>query len=91
MTDRPHPQYEITHQSKSTEPDETGALQDTWHVHYETPSGTRSWVKLPATHYTPRNVHEAISNEMRAIEGVHALGDGTVPPAHDGPPAWMPV
>lgn len=87
MADNPHPQYDITHQVKSVEPDEAGNLKDTWHVHYVTPSGTKSWIKLPADYYTPRNVHNAISEEMAAIEQVHALGDGTVPPAHDGPPA----
>lgn len=85
MADAPHPQYEVTHQNKSTEPDAAGNLTDVWHVHYTSPSGTKSWVKVPAEFYTPRNVHDAIMNEMQSVEQVHALGDGSPPPAHTPP------
>lgn len=85
MADAPHVQYRVVHQHKSVEPDETGNLRPQWRIHYESPSGTRSYVDLPAEHYTPRNVHDAISQEMSTIEAVNAL-DGTKPPPLQGEP-----
>lgn len=82
MADTAHPQYEVLSQSKTVEPDEQGNLKTVWRVHYQSPSGTKSWIDLPAEYYTPRNVHDAIANEMHAIERVHALGNGQPPPPH---------
>lgn len=80
MSDTPHPQYQVLSQSKTVEPDEQGNLQDRWRVHYESPSGTKSYVDIPAAYYTPRNVHDAIVHEMSTVEQVHALGQGPPPP-----------
>jgi hypothetical protein len=85
MADTPHPQYEVISQSKTVEPDEQGNLKDQWRVHYQSPSGTKSYVDVPADYYTPRNVHDAIAHEMSTIEAVHGLGQGPPPPAHEAP------
>lgn len=80
MADTPHPQYEVISQRKTTQPDGKGGFHDMWRIHYRTPSGTDSYVDMPATHYTAENVHTAIAHEMKHIEDVHGLGTGHAPP-----------
>lgn len=80
MADTPHVQYEVTHQSKGMEPDGHGSFVPTFTVHYKTADGVESHIKMPATHYTARNVHEAIQHEATTIAQVAALGQGAPPP-----------
>ena len=78
----PHPQYRILHQVKAMESDGRGGFEPHFTVHYETPSGVQSYVKVPAHSYTPRNVHDQIAHELDLIERTHQLGSGP-PPQHE--------
>lgn len=62
-------------QSKQSEPDGNGGFHDVFHIAFTTPSGTRTHVKLPASHYDAANAAAAIHHETRAVESVHALAD----------------
>jgi ribosomal protein S6 len=46
----------------------------TWTVHYESPSGTKSYVEIPAHEYSAENVAKAIQAESAEIEKVHDMG-----------------
>lgn len=80
MADAPHVQYEITHQSVAMEPDGHGNFHKVHTTHFRTANGTESFVKHPHTHYTARNVHDAIQAEVDRIHQVASLGHGPPPP-----------
>lgn len=81
MADNPHPQYTVTGQSFATEPNGSGGYQQVATVHFQTASGDTAHVKVPITHYTARNVHDAISALSTRMEQVRSLNGSTVPPA----------
>jgi hypothetical protein len=68
-------------QTKSTEADGKGGMQDTWKVHFTTPSGVRTHVKIPATEYSKENAAAAMAHEMNTVEGVQSLEGQPLPPA----------
>jgi len=68
-------------QEKAAEPDGNGKLHDVWTIHFTTPSGTRTHVKVPATYYTADNVADLMHHEMTHVEGVHALEGQPLQPA----------
>ena len=80
-------QFEITHQHVATEPDGQGGFSEHYKVHFKTPSGTHSHIKVKREHYTARNVHNLVSTEAHLIEQVHALDGLTVPEHETEPPA----
>lgn len=80
MADSPHPTYAVTGQSFATEPNGQGGYQQTATVHFTTASGDTAHVKVPMTHYTARNVHDAIAAQAARMEQVRALGSGPPPP-----------
>lgn len=82
MADNVEPGYEVTGMVKRPEPNEQGDIHDVWTVHYQTDSGVKSHVKLPATHMTAANVHTLISHERKHIHAVQNLG--TNPPPVEG-------
>ena len=82
MVDTPHPQYAVTGQSFGTEPDGQGGYHQVATVHFVTASGDRSHVSVPVTHYTARNVHDAINSLATRMEQVRSLGSGP-PPSHE--------
>lgn len=84
MTDTPHPQYAVTGQSFTTEPNGSGGYEQTATVHFVTASGDAAHVKLPMTHYTARNVHDAITAQATRMEQVRNLNGVNVPP-HENP------
>ena len=84
MADSPHPTYAITGQTFATEPNGQGGYQQTATVHFVTASGDASHVKLPVTHYTARNVHDAVSAMATRMEQVRSL-NGSNPPPHENP------
>lgn len=81
MTDTPHAQYDIISQEKSAEIGADGQLHDVWKVTYRTPSGTTSYIRIPASEYTAENVAADILHEMSHIEQVHAAGRPGAHPA----------
>jgi hypothetical protein len=83
MADVPHPQYAVTGQQFGIEPTGTGGYQDTATVHFVTASGDAAHVKIPMTHYTARNVHDAIQAQATRMEQVRSLGNGPPPPAEN--------
>lgn len=80
MADSPHPTYAVTGQSFGTEPNGQGGYQQTATVHFVTASGDAAHVKVPMTHYTARNVHDAIAAQASRMEQVRSLGSGPPPP-----------
>lgn len=80
MADSPHPTYTVTGQAFATEPDAQGGYQQTATVHFATASGDKAHVKMPMTHYTARNVHDAITALSTRMEQVRNLGSGPPPP-----------
>ena len=80
MADTAHPTYEVTGQQFMTEPDGQGGYHEVAHVAFRTPSGTHAHVKVQMTHYTARNVHDAIARHQNRIEQVNSLGQGPPPP-----------
>ena len=84
MADTVHPQYQVTGQQFTTEPNGTGGYQDTATVHFVTASGDANRVRIPMTHYTARNVHDAIAAVANRMEQVRSLGQGP-PPSHENP------
>ena len=84
MADTPHPTYAVTGQTFATEPDGTGGYQQVATVHFATASGDKAHVKVPMTHYTARNVHDAIAAQAARMEQVRSLGQGP-PPPHENP------
>jgi hypothetical protein len=83
MADIPHPQYSVTKQTFAVEPDNVGGYQQTATVHFVTASGDAAHVKLPVTHYTARNVHDAITSLAQRMEQVRSLNGMTAPPAEN--------
>lgn len=82
MADHAHVTYKVRHQHQQTEPNGQGSFHDVMHVHYETASGTQAKVKIPMTHYTARNVHDAIMADHDEIEKVNSLQPGAPVPPH---------
>lgn len=80
MADNPHPTYAVTGQTFSTEPNGSGQYEQTATVHFVTASGDANHVKMPMTHYTARNVHDAIQAVATRMEQVRSLGSGPPPP-----------
>lgn len=80
MADRPHPNYVVTGQQMSTEPNDQGGYHQVATVHFRTASGDAAHVKIPLTHYTARNVHDAIQSLSTRMEQVRSLGSGPPPP-----------
>lgn len=80
MADNAHPQYAVTGQSFTTEPDGRGGYQKVATVNFVSPSGDHSSVTLPMTHYTARNVHDAITAVVTRMEQVRSLGVNPPPP-----------
>lgn len=72
--DTPHAQYDIIKQEKTSEITPEGQMADVWKVTYRTPSGTVSYIRIPASEYTAQNVAADILHEMSHIEEVHAAG-----------------
>lgn len=66
-------------QEKDVEPDGKGGLHDVWTIYFTTPSGTDTYVKVPAANYTAKNVAEYIADELHHVEGVHALDSVPLP------------
>jgi hypothetical protein len=83
VVDVPHPTYAVTGQSFATEPNGQGGYQQTATVHFVTASGDAAHVKIPTTHYTARNVHDAITAMATRMEQVRNLNGATVPPAEN--------
>jgi hypothetical protein len=72
-------------QEKSTEPDGKGGLQDVWTIYFTTPSGTDTFVRVPALQYHKDAVAQYIADELHHVESVHGL-EGvplTAPPAYE--------
>ena len=80
MADRPHPTYQVQSQQFATEPNGTGGYHMVATVHFVTASGDAAHIKIPLTHYTARNVHDAITTLADRMEAVRALGRGAPPP-----------
>lgn len=80
MADTPHPTYAVTGQTFGTEPNGQGGYQQTATVHFVTASGDAAHVKIPMTHYTARNVHDAIAAQAARMEQVRNLNGTNVPP-----------
>jgi len=80
MADNAHPTYSVTGQQFATEPTEQGGYHQVATVHFVTASGDHSHVKIPMTHYTARNVHDAISSLSNRMEQVRNLNGANVPP-----------
>lgn len=80
MADTPHPTYAVTGQAFTTEPNGQGGYHEVATVHFATASGDAAKVKVPMTHYTARNVHDAIVAQAARMEQVRALGTGAPPP-----------
>lgn len=83
MADNAHPQYAVTGQQFNTEPNGTGGYHQVATVHFVTASGDAAHVKVPLTHYTARNVHDAITALSTRMEQVRSLNGATVPPAEN--------
>lgn len=79
MTDTAHPQYAVTGQSFATQPNGQGGYHQVATVHFVTASGDAAHVEVPMTHYTARNVHDAIMSLSSRMEQVRNL-NGTNPP-----------
>lgn len=71
--DRPALHVTDIKQVKQSEPDGNGGFHDVFTVGFTTPSGTRTHVKVPASHYSAQNVAAAIHHEASQVESVHAL------------------
>lgn len=80
MADNAHPTYGVTAQHFTTEPTGQGGYHEVATVHFVTASGDESHVKIPMTHYTPRNVHDAITSLADRMEAVRSLNGTNVPP-----------
>lgn len=80
MADSPHPQYAVTGQSFGIEPNGQGGYQQVATVHFVTASGDAAHIKLPLTHYTPRNAHDAITSLASRMEAVRSLNGTKIPP-----------
>lgn len=76
-------------QSRETEPDGQGGYHDVYKVAFTTPSGTRTHIKVPHTHYTAPNVAQLMAHELQHVEGVHALEGRQLPAVT--PAASMPT
>jgi hypothetical protein len=66
-------------QKRAFEPDDQGQMRDTWTVHFTTPSGVQTHVKIPATHYTAENVARSMRHHMEQTESVSALAGQPLP------------
>jgi hypothetical protein len=84
MADNPHPTFAVTKQTFTTEPNAQGGYEQVATVHFVTASGDAAHVKIPATHYTARNVHDAVSAMATRMEQVRTLNGGN-PPAAENP------
>ena len=87
MADKPRLTATDIVQEKVIEPDGNGNLHDVFHVHFTTPSGTRTHIKVPASHYTPDGVAQLMHHEMSNVEGVHALDGVPLNPPPNTTPA----
>lgn len=74
-------------QTKVSEPDSNGSFHDVWHVHFTTPSGVRTHIKMPDTQRSAENVAAAIHHEATQVEQVQALQDVPIPPPQPAAPA----
>lgn len=63
--------YTVIDQRKTTEY-LGGRFQDVWEVTYRTSSGVVGNVRIPASGYTPDEVHKVIDAE---VANVHAIGN----------------
>lgn len=80
MADAPHPQFQVTGQTFTTEPNGQGGYHQVANVHFVTASGDAAHVQVPMTHYTARNVHDAIMAQASRMEAVRNLNGANVPP-----------
>lgn len=60
-------------QEKTIEPDGNGNFAAVWTITFTTPSGIKTWVKVPAIDYSPDNVAAAIETELMQVEAVQSL------------------
>lgn len=94
MADAVHPDYVVTGQQKSTQPDQEGNFNEVWRVTFEANNGVRSYVDMPAEYYTAENVDAAIRAELHNIRHVAILGATPMPAApapHEPVPHQGPV
>jgi hypothetical protein len=75
MSDTPGLHVTDIKQSKQSEPDGNGGFHDVVHIAFTTPSGSRSHVKIPHSHYSKENAAAAIHHEVSIVESVHDLAD----------------
>lgn len=83
MADNAHPTFAVTKQQFATEPDGSGGYHQVATVHFVTASGDAGHVKLKTSHYTARNVHDAINDLATRMEQVRNLNGTNVPTAEN--------
>lgn len=68
--------FTILDQQHTEEPNAQGQIEGSWRVDFETPSGVKSFIRIPDAFYSAENVNAEITDRVAEIERVQALGNG---------------